>query len=160
MKFELIAGKHSNRNGHYTVGDIVTSDSNLETIFKNKFKRRGDLEHGTDRAEAPARTPSKPAPSTARLAPRKTTVPAPKATTPATAPAPQRATPDNSGEVLKSELGDDVSSDFKGLSTEWAVLKNKKNQFFLVDRDKPADPINEMPTNKAGIEALIKKLTA
>ena len=43
MNFKLISSSHSDENGkEYKVGDIVSSDRPLDTIFKNKFQRVTD----------------------------------------------------------------------------------------------------------------------
>jgi hypothetical protein len=38
-KFELVGGSHWAGDVEYRTGDVVESDDDLATIFKNKFKR-------------------------------------------------------------------------------------------------------------------------
>lgn len=204
MKFELIAGQHSNRSGVYKKGDIVEANSNLEEKFRLKFKRRFDLENAADRdpvlgttrkaaAAAPAGTKKvplskTPAPVVARnqritnIAPAKPAATAKAGTAKPDAAAkalkkeaPEELAPqpeDNADPAAEQEegaapalisdekLGEEVTSEFEGVpAAEFAVLKDGKGRYNLVDRDTPNEPVNAKPLDKDGIEALIKKLT-
>lgn len=196
MKFELIAGKHSNRNGNFVKGDIVEANSDLEKLFRLKFRRRYDLETAGERDPVLGSTRKAAAPvSSVNKAARPAAAPVVKKGEKITniAPAkPKAGKPDAAAQKLKKEapqelapkpeanaepgdgaaedeaktpisdpkLGEEVTKDFPNIvSEEFAVLKDSKGRFNLVDRDTPTEAINAKPLDKEGINALISKLT-
>lgn len=151
LRFELIAGQHSNAHGNYVKGDIVESHSDLEAKFVNKFRRRKDLEVAA------------PTPVVAPKVDKKSAAPAPS---PAAVADDDAGDEDDKTEAdsddappakATSKLGENVTAEYPAArEAELLVLKSGKD-YFVADTDQPDKALNKKAVKKDGVDAFIKQ---
>lgn len=116
--FELLHNEHVQNNVTYKKGNIVETELDLDKMFKNKFKRRFELEAKVD----PPEKPSIPAKSDISSPPPKTGVTS--GPDPTVAPV----------EAVPLELGTDVTLSFLVKGTGLKVFKYE-DKFVVVDAE-------------------------
>lgn len=137
-KFEVLAGKHSHDDGRvYRKGDVVTSGTDLDALFRNKFRRLHEAENGggSTRAAAPPEADKAPKRKKVKLAKKKE------------APAPAAAS-DERGENATATF--DLPEGAEGLS-----IHRRGTWYHVYDGDAPA-PINDKGLKKSAVVEFIQ----
>lgn len=172
MKFELLAGSHSNDQGHHSMGDIVDAYTDLTVAFPNKFKRRHDLEvsAAAQRRPAPVVATKKPAPAPepaaeeedeGELTPNPSGDAAPQTQdeeAPDASAGDTEKKPAQTGAKAGSksaQFGDDVTADFpKAKDADFRVYKNGAG-FWVVDPDEADKALNAKALKKGAVAEFI-----
>lgn len=156
MKFRVIAGRHVQDGRIFGKDEILESEHDLVSQFRNKFERVDD-----DTPVTPVKTPAPPGPAPRYVAnPPETDArfgspvspPAPEDAEEGTTPARTRKAP---AEKPSKPAGTDVTSDFAKAKEEDFKVFRDKGKLYIYDADDLSKPINPDGSNKGEVDKVI-----